>query len=96
MKNEYEVISVGLAGNVVSTVGKGAVSGTKKLAKGAGKVAGNTLDVAGKEMSSVGNAVNKGASKIGTKDRGAQAESMMQRVMKEVDTTGKTSDGYGY
>lgn len=80
---------MGLGGKVVSTVGKGAVKGTKTLAKGAGKLAGNTLSATGKGIANMGRSVS-------TKDRGAQAESMLGRVMKEADTTGKTEDGYSY
>lgn len=74
---------MGLAGTVVQTAGKAAVSGTKTLTNGVASVVNNRL-------SSVGNALT------GSSNRGQQAESKFGDVLKNMDTTGKTSDGYDY
>lgn len=81
---------MGLAGTVVTTAGKAAVSGTKTLAKGTTSAVSGVAKSASKGVS---NLVNSSKSKSG---RGQQAESMMKRVVGDLDTTGKTSDGYNY
>lgn len=109
LEKRSEVNDMGLAGTVVKTAGKGAIGGAKVLAKGTGKVAGGTLNLAGKGLSGIGKGLSNSVDKIGSKsnaksasgilssgNRGAQAESMMHRVVREADTTGLTSDGYGY
>lgn len=76
---------MGLAGKVVKTTGKAAVNGTKTLTNTAGNV-----------LSGIGNTVKSGLSNAVTSSRSEQADSMMKRVVKDMDTTGKTSDGYEY
>lgn len=83
---------MGLAGTVVKTAGKAAVSGTKTLAKGATSAVSDVTSSASKGLSSLtSNLTSKSMS-----SRGQQAESMMKRVVSDLDTTGKTSDGFGY
>ena len=81
---------MGLGGTVVKTAGKAAVTGTKTLAKGTGKVVKGTANA-------FSNGVSKLVENSKTKNdaRVKKAESMMSRVVKEVDTTEK-SNGMSY
>lgn len=85
---------MGLGGTVVKTAGKAAVTGTKTLAKGTGKAVKGTANALGNGVSKlIENSKTKSTS---TQDsRVKKAESMMKRVVHEVDTTDK-STGIGY
>lgn len=79
-----------LGGTVVKTAGKAAVAGTKTLAKGTGKAVQGTANALSNGVSKlVGNNKTKNDARV------KKAESMMSRVVKEVDTTEK-SNGISY
>lgn len=85
---------MGLGGTVVKTAGKAAVTGTKTLAKGTGKAVKGTVNSLGDGVSKlIANSKTKSTS---TQDsRVKKAESMMKRVVHEIDTTDKSTDiGY--
>lgn len=82
---------MGLAGAVVKTAGKAALGGTKVLAKGTTKAAGSVVNSITNSL--CGNNVTKA---MNSASRGKQAESMLRRVMNDMDTTGKTRDGFNY
>lgn len=85
-----EVIDMGLGGTVVKTAGKAVVAGTKTLAKGTGKAVQGTANAFSNGVSKlVGNSKTKNDARV------KKAESMMSRVVKEVDTTEK-SNGMSY
>lgn len=74
-----------LAGTIVKTAGKAAVSGAKTLAKGTSSA-----------VSGLAKSASSALSSSKTTSRAQQADSMMNRVVKDLDTTGKTSDGFGF
>lgn len=79
-----------LGGTVVKTAGKAAVAGTKTLAKGTGKAVQGAANALSNGVSKlVGNNKTKNDARV------KKAESMMSRVVKEVDTTEK-SNGISY
>lgn len=91
-------MDMGLGGTVVKTAGKAAVTGTKTLAKGTGKAVKGTANALSNGVSKlIENSKEKKAAQNTTKNdaRVKKAESMMSRVVKEVDTTGK-SNGMSY
>lgn len=86
MNKNCEVIDMSLGGTVVKTAGKAAVAGTKTLAKGTANAFGNGISKL---------VENSKANKTKNDARVKKAESMLSRVVKEVDTTEK-SNGMSY
>lgn len=93
MNKNCEVIDMSLGGTVVKTAGKAAVAGTKTLAKGTGKAVKGTANAFGNGIFKL--VENSKANKTKNDARVKKAESMLSRVVKEVDTTEK-SNGMSY